>query len=126
MAETITRVVMCSGKIFYDLDRRRLELPDTTALVRLEQIYPFPSQALAMELALYPEAELIWCQEEPENQGVWEFLRGRFIDEVATLIGRDGAPRCVARKAISSPAGGSFERHVNELVSLIERALQGP
>jgi 2-oxoglutarate dehydrogenase E1 component len=125
-AETITRVVMCSGKIFYDLDRRRLELPDTTALVRLEQIYPFPSQALAMELALYPEAELIWCQEEPENQGVWEFLRGRFIDEVATLIGRDGAPRCVARKAISSPAGGSFERHVNELVSLIERALQGP
>jgi 2-oxoglutarate dehydrogenase E1 component len=125
MGESISRVVLCSGKIFYDLDRRRSELAGMTALIRLEQLYPFPTKMLAAELAHYPKAELVWCQEEPENQGAWEFFRSRFIDELAAVTGRDGLPRCIARKATASPAGGSFDRHEKELVSLIARALQG-
>ena len=73
--ERARRVVFCSGKVYYDLlaarEERRI---DDVALLRLEQIAPFPSRSLMVEVAKYGEAEVVWCQEEPENMGAWTFV----------------------------------------------------
>ena len=74
------RVVLCSGKVYHDLADARAEagLADSVALVRLEQLYPFPRKALLEEVARHPDADLVWAQEEPRNMGPWTHLRERF------------------------------------------------
>lgn len=80
----VTRIVLCGGKVYYDLleKRREAEL-NNVAIVRIEQLYPYPEQRLAEILAAYPNVkELVWCQEEPKNQGAWLFIAPRLYDDV--------------------------------------------
>jgi 2-oxoglutarate dehydrogenase E1 component len=119
----VRRVVLLSGKLYYDLlsAREKAGAPGV-ALVRLEQLYPFPAAELAMVLARYPRAELVWAQEEPRNMGAWRFVRERFLDgEVADPERRQ--PRYVGRPPEASPAPGSHKVHVAEQEALVREAL---
>jgi len=123
-AET-KRVVLCSGKVAYDLmDARDAAGDTTTQIIRIEQIYPFPTEALAVRLARMPNlAELIWCQEEPRNNGAWFFVEP-FVEEALASAGK--APmraRYAGRKAAASPATGLAKRHLAEQGALIADAL---
>jgi 2-oxoglutarate dehydrogenase E1 component len=120
----IKRVVLCSGKVYYDLyeEREKRGLKDV-AILRLEQLYPFPAKALADELAQYPNADIIWCQEEPYNQGAWTFV-DRQIEDVLTGIKHKAArPKYAGRLAAAAPATGLAKRHVAEQAKLIDEAL---
>ncbi len=115
----VKRVVLHAGKVHYDLlaevEKRRLE---DVALVRLEQYYPLPQAQLDEVLAQYPDAELVWAQEEPENMGAWPFIS---LELSKHLRGR--AISVVSRAASASPATGSAKRSALELVDLLDRAL---
>jgi 2-oxoglutarate dehydrogenase E1 component len=120
------RVVICTGKIYFDLhaERESRGLKDV-AIVRLEQLYPFPSMALAEELAKYPNADVVWCQEEPENMGAWTFVDRR-IEKVLKELGHQAArPRYAGRVDAASPATGILKRHNAEQAKLLEEALVG-
>jgi len=120
----IRRVVMCSGKLYYDLLIAREERKiDDIVLLRLEQLYPFPDKPLGKELARYPKADVIWCQEEPANMGAWSFLDRR-IEEVLTAIDhRAKRPVYVGREAGAATATGSLKRHTKEQAALMDKAL---
>jgi 2-oxoglutarate dehydrogenase complex dehydrogenase (E1) component-like enzyme len=96
---------------------------DGVALVRLEQLYPFPTQALSRALERYARsAELVWAQEEPSNMGAWRFVRERFLEEgVPGAAGR--VPRYAGRPPSASPAAGSYRLHVQEQEAIVEDAL---
>lgn len=114
------RVILCSGKVFYDLEAaRKAAQKEDVAIIRLEQLYPFPSKALEAALAPYPaQAEVVWVQEEPANMGAWWFIRARFGDQIF------GHPlRVVARPESSSPAVGSKKVHDKEQQAIISAAL---
>lgn len=118
------RVVLCSGKVYYDLleEREKRELQNV-AIVRLEQFYPFPREQLLEALKPYKQAELIWCQEEPMNMGAWSFLDRR-LESVLTELGtKNTRPVYVGRKAAASPATGVLTRHTLEQQELIAQAL---
>jgi 2-oxoglutarate dehydrogenase E1 component len=124
----IRRVVLCSGKVCYDLfaRRRELGLDDVVALIRLEQLAPFPERVLAEELARYPRgARVIWCQEEPANMGAWTFVQPR-IEAVLQGVGMDHTrPVYAGRRPAASPATGVYQQHVKEQATLIEQAITG-
>ena len=118
------QVVMCSGKLYYDLleEREKRGVTDVHFL-RLEQLYPFPADALAAELAAYQHCELVWCQEEPRNMGAWGFVNS-FIEEIAEEAGcKIPRPRYAGRSSAASPATGSNARHHKEQAALIDDAL---
>lgn len=120
----IKRVVLCTGKVYYDLfqEREARGLKNVTML-RLEQIYPFPDDALAEELKKYPNADVVWCQEEPENQGYWHFVDRR-IENVLTAIGhKTKRPRYVGRPDAAAPATGLLKQHNIEQAKLVDEAL---
>jgi len=125
----IERVVLCTGKIYYELLQQRAELglDEAVALVRLEQLAPFPDDVLAEELVRYPKrAQLVWCQEEPQNMGAWSFVAPR-IEAVLGEIGmRQERPTYAGREAAASPASGLHELHVRKQRRLIDAALTGP
>jgi 2-oxoglutarate dehydrogenase E1 component len=117
----VTRIVLCSGKVFYDLEAARGETIDgQTAVVRLEQFYPFPVSRLKEVIASYPNTkEIFWTQEEPRNMGGWTFIRSRLEElkpEKATL-------RYVGRVASASPATGSYAIHELEQKRIVDEAL---
>jgi 2-oxoglutarate dehydrogenase E1 component len=115
--ELVRRVVLSSGKVHYDLRAARDERSRRdVALLRLEQIYPFPLEALRAEIARFPGAQLVWCQEEPRNMGAWPFLEERLAG-LGIELAYAGRPRA------SSPATGSHARHVAEQRYVVERAL---
>ncbi|MBB2167052.1 2-oxoglutarate dehydrogenase E1 component [Gluconacetobacter aggeris] len=122
--DKVERVVICSGKVYYDLlAERRERALDKVAILRLEQFYPFPEKLLAEQLALYPKAQVIWCQEEPENMGGWTFV-DRLIEGVMTKAGRKGGrPTYVGRVAAASPATGLARIHASEQAALVASAL---
>jgi 2-oxoglutarate dehydrogenase E1 component len=124
----IKRVVLCSGKVYYDLfgRRRELGLDDVVALVRLEQLAPFPERVLAEELTRYPKgARVIWCQEEPANMGAWTFVAPR-IEAVMRGVGMEQTrPVYAGRRPAASPATGLYQQHVREQATLIEEAITG-
>jgi 2-oxoglutarate dehydrogenase E1 component len=124
----VTRVILCSGKVYYDLVQRRQELglEETAALLRLEQLAPFPGTILAEELVRFPKrAEVVWCQEEPQNMGAWSFVGPR-IEAVLEQLGmRQGRPTYAGRPAAASPASGLYRQHVREQTNLVEAALTG-
>ncbi|MGH6719874.1 MAG: 2-oxoglutarate dehydrogenase E1 component, partial [Alphaproteobacteria bacterium] len=123
-AKGMRRVVLCTGKVFYDLEDARdaAGLKDTTML-RLEQIAPFPAEALGEELAKYPRAEIVWCQEEPANMGAWTYVAPR-IEQVLARLGRSGArPRYAGRPEAASVATGLLKVHVQEQKALVGAAL---
>ena len=120
----VKRLVLCTGKVYYDLlqERRDRGLKDV-AIVRLEQIYPFPMKSLAAVLKSYPVAEVIWCQEEPENMGAWNFV-DRKIERTLGTIGHDCArPGYVGRDAAASPATGLAKVHAAQQAALVANAL---
>ena len=122
--EAVTRVVICSGKVYYDLlAERREQKADTVALLRLEQIYPFSDYELGEALKPYVNARVIWCQEEPENMGSWSFVDRR-IEAVLGAIGHKSArPIYVGRRAAASPATGLARTHASEQATLVRQAL---
>ncbi|MEZ7963550.1 MAG: hypothetical protein QMB56_03840, partial [Candidatus Nanopelagicales bacterium] len=113
----VTKVLICSGKVYFDLLAYRLAHNITdTAIVRLERIYPLPGVSLPGMARQYPDADLRWVQEEPANQGAWSFV----AMNIPGLI--DRGISCVSRPASSTPAVGTHQRHVEEQESLIESA----
>ncbi len=122
-AGSVRRVVLCSGKVYYDLlaERREKGVRDM-AIVRLEQLYPFPNRSLGPVLAVYPNAEVVWCQEEPENMGAWSFV-DRKIEAVMHAIGHAGRPSYVGRDAAASPATGLAKVHAAQQAALVASAL---
>ncbi|MFN7222876.1 MAG: 2-oxoglutarate dehydrogenase E1 component [Paracoccaceae bacterium] len=120
----IKRVVLCSGKVYYDLLAERDKRgADDIYLLRLEQFYPFPVQSLCKELDRFKGAEIIWCQEEPKNQGYWTFVEPN-IEWVLNKIGASQVrPRYVGRSASASPATGLASRHKMEQDALVSEAL---
>jgi 2-oxoglutarate dehydrogenase E1 component len=124
--EPIRRVVLCSGKIYYDLFEKLSEIERLDiAIVRIEQLYPFPGAALAQELARFPNAEVLWCQEEPQNMGPWSYLDRR-IEKVLREIGNDCQwPRVVSRPENASTAIGTHAEHNADQERLAETALTG-
>ncbi|WP_207460247.1 2-oxoglutarate dehydrogenase E1 component [Azospirillum sp. SYSU D00513] len=122
--EQVRRVVVCSGKVYYDLLQERLSrgIKDVVIL-RLEQLYPFPRQTLAAEFAKYPNAQVVWCQEEPENQGAWLFADRRIEGALASVNHKAGRPAYVGRPGAASPATGLLKRHNQEQAKLVDDAL---
>ena len=120
----VKRVVLCSGKVYYDLLAERRELGVTNvALVRLEQIYPFPSISLRAVLTQYPNAQLAWCQEEPENMGAWTFVDRRLEKLLGVLDIAAKRPVYVGRAEAASPATGLAKTHAAEQAALVRTAL---
>jgi 2-oxoglutarate dehydrogenase E1 component len=123
-AENVKRVVLCTGKVYYDLlAERREKGVDDVAIVRVEQIYPFPMKSLAAELKSYPNAGIIWCQEEPENMGAWSFVDRKIERTLATIGHRCARPEYVGRDAAASPATGLAKVHAAQQSALVARAL---
>lgn len=122
--DKIKRVILCTGKVYYDLlqERRDRGIDDVT-IIRLEQLYPFPSKALAAEIAPFKNADVVWCQEEPENQGAWFFVDRRIEAVLSELKHKAGRPKYVGRVASASPATGSNKRHLQEQAQLVDEAL---
>jgi 2-oxoglutarate dehydrogenase complex dehydrogenase (E1) component-like enzyme len=119
--EQVTRLVFCSGKVFYDLNEARKKLgEERVAIIRLEQFYPFPQERLREIIASFPNAaEMVWAQEEPKNMGGWTFIEPR----LENLLPRCERPRYVGRTASASPATGSYSIHVLEQAWLVKEAL---
>lgn len=122
----IRRVVFCSGKVYYDLlEERRRRGIDNIALVRIEQFYCWPRQAVLNNIARYPRAEIFWCQEEPANMGAWTFVLPRLANILDELLRDGGLPTYVGRPASAAPATGSYKKHVAEQARLVNDALAG-
>ena len=123
--KTAKRVVLCSGKVYYDLHEARAEagLEGKVQILRVEQLYPFPEDALQEILAPYKGAEFIWCQEEPKNMGAWSFI-DREIEGVLVAIGaKHSRPVYAGRKTAASPATGSAAAHKAQQNALVAAAL---
>jgi 2-oxoglutarate dehydrogenase E1 component len=118
--ESVKRIVLCSGKVFYDLDAGREDAETRVAVVRLEQFYPFPAARLKEIFASYPNAtQLFWTQEEPKNMGGWTFVENRLRDILPAGI----KLKYVGRAASASPATGSYALHELEQKQIVEQAL---
>ncbi len=123
--EEIKKVVMCSGKIYYDLLKERENSKnDSVVFIRIEQLYPFPVKTLANLLKRYEKAEFIWCQEEPKNMGAWNTVRN-YIDRTLEIIyfTRDRV-KYVGRNASSSTATGNVNKHLAQQKEILEKILR--
>ena len=120
----IRRLVICSGKVYYDLyeERERRQINDVY-LLRVEQFYPFPAKSLTHEMARFKHADMVWCQEEPKNMGGWSFMEPN-LEWVLNQIGAAAArPRYVGRPASASTATGLMALHQKELAAFLDAAL---
>ena len=121
----IKRIVMCSGKVYYDIidAREAADITDTVVL-RLEQLYPFPARSLIQELSRYPNAtDIVWCQEEPKNMGSWTFIEPNLewvLDHVGGAVKR---ARYAGRPASAATATGLARKHAEEQKKLVAEAL---
>jgi len=121
--DKIRRVVITSGKVYYDLfESRAAQNIDDVAIIRMEQYYPFPERELAAELKRYKNAEIVWCQEEPKNMGAWTFAQPR-IEDVLEGLGRSDRLRYAGRPESASPAVGYMKVHEQQQKALVEEAL---
>ena len=121
----IRRLVLCSGKVAYDLIAKRDEQEvDDVSIVRIEQLYPFPGEAVAVRLARMSNLEeVVWCQEEPRNNGAWFFVESQ-IEEALTAAGHEGMrPIYAGREVAASPATGFAKRHQAQQEALVSVAL---
>ena len=122
--DKIRRVVMCSGKVYYDLlDERNKRGLDDVYILRLEQLYPFPALSLVKELGRFRNAEMVWCQEEPKNQGYWNFVEPSLEWVLAKLDAKHRRFVYAGRAASASPATGLASRHKAEQEALVSEAL---
>ncbi len=122
--DDVKRVILCSGKVYYDLweERQKRDLKNVF-FIRLEQLYPFPYRALAAELARFPKADVIWCQEESMNMGAWTFVAPRIQDVLTQVKTASKTPVYVGRGESASPATGLHSRHIAEQRQLVDQAL---
>jgi 2-oxoglutarate dehydrogenase E1 component len=121
----VEKVVMCSGKIYYDLIEAREKLKiNSVTFIRIEQLYPFPVKTLANILKRYKKAKFIWCQEEPKNMGAWNTVRN-YIDRTLEMINLgDISVKYVGRKASSSTATGNLNKHLAQQKEILEKILK--
>ncbi len=122
--DKIRRVVMCTGKVYFDLyeEREKRGINDIY-LLRIEQLFPFPSKALVQELSRFKQAEMVWCQEEPRNQGAWFFV-DVFLNWVLNQIGaKHHTSRYAGRPASASTAVGQMSKHLAQLKQFLDEAL---
>ena len=122
----IRRVVLCSGKVYYDLlEERQKRGVNDVYLLRLEQLYPFPAKALINELSRFRNAEMVWCQEEPKNMGAWSFIDPYLEWVLAHIDAKHQRVRYTGRPAAASPATGLMSKHLAQLEAFLEDALGG-
>jgi 2-oxoglutarate dehydrogenase E1 component len=121
--DRIRRVVLCSGKVYYDLyeDRIRRGVNDVY-LLRIEQLYPFPHKALVTELSRFPNADVTWCQEEPQNMGAWAFVQPNIEWVLNYVAAKTKRPTYVGRPSSASTATGLMSRHQKELKNFLDEA----
>ena len=122
--DKIRRVIVCSGKVYYDLlEARDAQKRDDVYLLRVEQLYPFPARALIQQLGRFKFAEIVWCQEEPKNMGAWAFMDSN-IEWVLRHLGYiHQRPRYAGRPATASTATGLLSQHIKEQTALVADAL---
>jgi 2-oxoglutarate dehydrogenase E1 component len=122
--DQIRRVVLCSGKVYYDLyDEREKRGIDNIYLMRVEQLYPVPLKALVQELLRFKGAEIVWCQEEPRNMGAWHFIEP-YLEWVLNQINAPNRrPRYAGRAAAAATATGLMSKHLAQLKALLDEAL---
>jgi 2-oxoglutarate dehydrogenase E1 component len=126
---SIKRLIFCVGKIYYELDKARSELPEEDrhkiAIVRIEQVTPFPFDLVAEQVAHYANAEMVFVQEEPKNMGTWYFVDDRIYTATRVLLDGEDGRRCayVGRKTMASPAVGFGSVHTREQDNILRRAL---
>ena len=122
--DKIKRVVMCSGKVYYDLlEERDARGIDDIYLLRFEQFYPFPAQSAVKELERFKDAEMIWCQEEPKNQGAWTFIEPNIEWVLGRIKAKHLRPEYVGRATSASPATGLASQHKAQQAALVDEAL---
>jgi 2-oxoglutarate dehydrogenase E1 component len=122
--DAIRRVVLCSGKVYYDLYEEREKLGiDDVYLMRVEQLYPFPARVLVTELGRFAQAEIIWCQEEPRNMGAWTFIEPNLEWVLDHIAAKHRRPRYVGRSASAATATGLASRHSQEQRALVTESL---
>ncbi|HUH84554.1 MAG TPA: 2-oxoglutarate dehydrogenase E1 component [Stellaceae bacterium] len=122
--DRVKRVVLCSGKVYYDLRaaRRERKIRDV-AIIRVEQLYPFPAKAIADSIGRFRAADVIWCQEEPQNMGAWTFIDRRLEQVLVELGGKSRRARYVGRPEAAATATGLLKRHTAEQAKLVDEAL---
>ena len=122
--EKIEKVVMCSGKVYFDLlEAREKSRNDTITIVRIEQLYPFPAKTLAKILKRYQNADFIWCQEEPKNMGAWNTVRN-YIDRTLEIIEfKKSTVKYIGRNASSTTATGNYNKHLAEQKKILEKVV---
>jgi 2-oxoglutarate dehydrogenase E1 component len=122
--DKIRRVVMCSGKVYFDLlEERDSRGIDDIYLMRVEQFYPFPAQSMVKELKRFPNADYVWCQEEPKNQGAWFFMEPNIEWVLTRIKAANTRPLYVGRQASASPATGLASAHKAQQAALVDDAL---
>ncbi len=123
--EQVKRVVICTGKVYYDLlQQRRDSKVQDVAILRLEQMYPFPRVSLGRALAPYRNADVVWCQEEPENMGAWTFVDRRIEAVLREISHKAQRPIYVGRQEAASPATGLAKVHQQQQETLVREALR--
>ena len=121
--DRMRRVVLCSGKVYYDLyeEREKREIDDVY-LLRVEQLYPFPLKSLVNELSRFKKADVVWCQEEPKNMGSWTFVEA-YLEWVLGQAGsKSKRPRYVGRPASAATATGLMSKHLAQLKAFLDEA----
>ncbi|NVK06757.1 MAG: 2-oxoglutarate dehydrogenase E1 component, partial [Marivivens sp.] len=122
--DKIKRVVMCSGKVYYDLlEERDARGIDDVYILRLEQFYPFPAQSMMKELERFKDAEMVWCQEEPRNQGAWTFVEPNIEWVLTRIKAKHKRPVYAGRAPSASPATGLASQHKAQQEALVNEAL---
>ena len=121
--DKIRRVVLCSGKVYFDLfEEREKRGIDDVYLMRVEQLYPFPVKSLATELTRFKKADVVWCQEEPKNMGSWTFVEPYLEWVLKTAGSKVARPRYVGRPASAATATGLMSRHTAQLQAFLDEA----
>jgi 2-oxoglutarate dehydrogenase E1 component len=120
----IRRVVLCTGKVYYDLlEEREKRGIDDIYLMRVEQLYPVPLKALVKELTRFRQAEVVWCQEEPKNMGAWFFIEPYLEWVLAQVDAKSRRPRYTGRPASAATATGLMSKHLAQLQAFLNDAL---
>jgi len=122
--DAMRRVVLCSGKVYYDLyeEREKRGITDLY-LLRIEQLYPFPARALIQELTRFKDAEIVWCQEEPKNMGAWSFIEPNLSWVLDHIGAKHRRPRYAGRPSSAATATGLMSKHLRELKAFLDEAL---
>ena len=123
--EEIEKVVLCTGKIYYDLvDEREKQKANKVQLVRIEQLYPFPAKTLARHLNRFSNAKnFVWCQEEPQNMGCWNYVE-RYVNRTLEIIDtKSKILKYIGRKPSASPASGYLKKHLAQQQEIVTTAI---